>query len=107
MGEGLTSADMQCRILRAEDVHVGLLVTVLLPIYINKQNKLMSSGVNPIFLRSFLGAVRHRLSTAQDGAVYGTAAVWFVQDLRNVQPTPHLWLYCPSLQLPEPAPVTH
>ena len=70
-------------------------------------NKLMSSGVNPIFLRSFLGAVRHRLSTAQDGAVYGTAAVWFVQDLRNVQPTPHLWLYCPNLQLPEPAPVTH
>ena len=78
---------------------------VLLPIYINKQNKLMSSGVNPIFLRSFLGAVRHRLSTAQDGAVYGTAAVWFVQDLRNVQPTLHLWLYCPNLKLPEPAPL--
>ena len=96
---------MQCRILRAEDVHVGPLVTVLSPVYINKQNKLMSSRVNPIFLRSFLGAVHRRLSTAQDAAVYVTAAVWSVQDLRNVQPTLHLWLHCPNLELPEPAPL--
>lgn len=67
MGEGLTSADMQ---FLSADVHVGPLVTVLLPVYINKQNKLMNSRVNPTFLRSFLGAVHHRLSTAQDGAVY-------------------------------------